>query len=91
LIGYTGATSGTDPGITILPISDTNNRVWNVGWTGPIGQNFIDGGYTCDYVGVTMTFTSTQPIQVSKLLVGTRSTKILLIVQISINKQKVMH
>lgn len=75
LIGYTGATSGTDPGITILPISDTNNRVWNVGWTGPIGQNFIDGGYTCDYVGVTMTFTSTQPIQVSKLLVGTRSTK----------------
>jgi hypothetical protein len=74
-IGYPNTIAGDTGGFTMSAVSGTNSRVWTVGWTAGITFNAVDGGYTCDYVGVTMTFTADQPIQLRNTLVGNRATK----------------
>lgn len=73
--GHTGATSGTDNIFILGAVPATNNRVWTAGWTAPLGINVVAGGYTCDYVGVTMTFSADQPINIVKTLVSHRANK----------------
>lgn len=70
--GYTGATSGFDNRFVIGSVPGTNNKKWTVGWTASIGLNTLPGGYTCDYVGITFTFTGDQPLGITKILASNR-------------------
>jgi hypothetical protein len=74
-VGYTGATSGTDPGFNISEVFGTSKKVWNIGWTQSTPLNIISGGYTCDFVGITMTVQADQPIEISKILASNRAMK----------------
>jgi fibronectin type 3 domain-containing protein len=71
--GASGSTLDTSIGITYAPVSP-DKRTWTAGWTAAV-KNVITGGYTCDYVGVTMTFSADQPIQIRNRVSAHRSTR----------------
>lgn len=83
-VGYTGASAantfplpkeGTDTGLTLYPISGSNNKTWNVAWSQPIPYNKNSVGVTYSGVDVLMTLTGNQPIRLERELTVNNSFK----------------